>query len=266
MKRVIISQLQMKSLENRSKTIRVFLPKDYDETDKYYPVLYMHDGQNLMDSSPFSGHSWDILTTLDALHDLTGGIIVVGIDSDDSRRLLEYTPVIHKSLHKYLRKQNIPETQIKAEADAYGNFILRQLKPIIDQSYRTKPKKHSTWMAGSSCGAIISLYLGLKYQDQFSCIGAFSPAYWFGQKKLTQMIKAQGVQSDICVYHDMGTQEGRFLNFLNILNVHRFHRLLVTHMASDKVMKIIDSQATHSELYWAKRFPEFIKFISSKYL
>lgn len=105
----------------------------------------------------------------------------------------------------------MPKLEIKPEALEYGDFIITQVKPYIDSNFRTYKDRNHTFIAGSSCGGIISIYLGLKYQNIFSIIGAFSPAFWFVRKPFFDSIKSINIDKNIIIYHDMGTKEnGKF--------------------------------------------------------
>ncbi|XMB72771.1 alpha/beta hydrolase-fold protein [Mycoplasmatota bacterium WC30] len=259
--RVIIKEFNMEVFKNRKKTIRILLPKDYYETKKKYPVIYMHDGQNLIDKSPYSNCSWDVLKTTDEYHSISKGIIIVGMDNHETKRILEYSPFISKNVEKYLNKKvGISQEEIRPEADFYGEFIVKQLKPFIDLEYRTKSGKENTFIAGSSCGGIISAYLGLKYQNIFSVIGAFSPAYNFVGNAFYDYVRNTDIQEHIKIYHDMGTKEGGIFSFIDIISQNKFHKIITSKMNENNILKITDKGATHSECYWAKRFRDFLKF------
>ena len=90
MDRVIIKDIYSENLK-RNKRVRIILPLSYEESELSYPVLYMHDGQNLVDPSPFSNHSWEVMATMDECFDKVGGVIIVGVDSDNVYRIMEYS-------------------------------------------------------------------------------------------------------------------------------------------------------------------------------
>lgn len=260
--RVIIQNYKIKALENRDRFVRILLPSDYYTTDKSYPVLYMHDGQNLINNSPFSGFSWEVLKTMDKLVDETEGFIIVGIDNGEQKRILEYSPYIPKRAIKYLRiKEKIPRNEMVAEADSYGDFIVNQLKPSIDKNFRTKKDRNNTFLAGSSCGGVISIYLGFKYQNIFSVIGAFSPAYQFLAKSIATYMNDLIISEKMYVYHDMGTKENGLFSFLNLRNMRSFQKKLLEKISKNNILMIKDQFAIHNEYYWAIRFEHFVKFI-----
>lgn len=154
--------------------IWVYVPTDYASGDKKYPVLYMHDGQNLFDASTSFAGEWNVDETLDSLK---LPLIVIGIENGGDKRIDELTPFAHK---KYGG----------GKADAYLDFLVKTLKPEIDKRYRTKPGKKHTGIMGSSLGGLVSFYALIKYPDVFSKAGIFSPAFWFTPELYTLFEKS----------------------------------------------------------------------------
>ena len=263
MDRVIIKDIYSENLK-RNKRVRIILPLSYEESELSYPVLYMHDGQNLVDPSPFSNHSWEVMATMDECFDEVGGVIIVGIDSDNVYRIMEYSNDLNRSAVKRLKSMNAEN--IRPEGDEYGKFLIEELKPLIDKEFRTKPTKEFTSMAGSSCGGNISIYLGLKYQDVFSCIGAFSPAYYIVKKGLYEFLDKIEIDSDFKIYHDMGTKENGFFSKIYFNEQRVFQDYISKKMPEENLMQVIDEGATHSEVHWAKRFKKFFIFCQNKHL
>ncbi len=151
---------------DRKRKIRIYLPPDYDAANKKYPVMYMHDGQNLFDYNTSFAGEWEVDETLNKLYQENGfGLIVIGIDNGGNKRMDEYSPW---KIGKYGG----------GEGDAYVEFIVKTLKPYVDKNYRTKPERENTAIIGSSMGGLISHYAGLKYPDTFGVVGAFSPSFW----------------------------------------------------------------------------------------
>ncbi len=261
-KEIIIKKLKMQALGNRERNIRVFLPKDYFESKKKYPVLYMHDGQNLVNKSELSGFSWEVKATMDRLHQQTKGVIIVGIDHGETKRIMEYSNYLSEYANKYLA--SVGEENPKPEAEGYGRFILEQVKPFIDGNYRTLSDRANTFIAGSSCGANISLFLGFKYPDVFSVVGAFSPAFEVVGNAIFELIEKTET-ADLFVYHDIGTKEAKFPRKLLMLSkLGRFNKLLLNKLSRNNVLRVVDRGATHSELYWQKRFGKFLLFCLAK--
>lgn len=150
---------------NVQKKIWLYLPKDYSASNKKYPVIYMHDAQNLFDAKASFAGEWNVDETLDSLNAQT---IVVGIEHGNEKRIDELTPY-----------QN--EKYGGGHADAYLDFIVHTLKPQIDKKYRTRTSAKNTTIMGSSLGGLVSFYAVLKYPDIFGKAGIFSPSFWYSK-------------------------------------------------------------------------------------
>jgi predicted alpha/beta superfamily hydrolase len=152
---------------NRNRRIWLYLPPDYETSGISYPVLYMHDGQNLFDQATAFAGEWEVDETLNGLFEQGKLVpIVVGVDNGGSHRIAEYTPWAN--------------TQYGGgDGDLYADFIVETLKPYIDENYRTLPGRQHTGVMGSSLGGLISFYIAHKHQDVFSKAGVFSPSFWF---------------------------------------------------------------------------------------
>ena len=182
----------MESL-NRERTIRIYLPPNYNNSQKSYPVVYMHDAQNLFaDSTSFVGE-WHVDETLDSLYHSDGlELIVVGIDNGGQHRISEYTAWRHE---KYGGGQGA----------AYADFIVNELKPMIDTTYRTRPVQNA--VVGSSLGGLISHYMIFKYPEVFNKAGILSPSYWFSDE-LVSFTESKSFEKPHRMYNIMGSKEG----------------------------------------------------------
>lgn len=149
-----------------AKKIWVYLPKNYNNSKKRYSVLYMHDAQNLFDSKTAYAGEWNVDEKLDSLN---AQLIVIGIEHGNEKRMEELTPFKN-------------EKYGGGNAGAYLEFIVKTLKPQIDQKYRTKTQKKNTLIMGSSLGGLVSFYAILKYPEVFGKAGVFSPSFWFSDK------------------------------------------------------------------------------------
>ncbi len=236
---------------NNKRDVIIYLPPDYESSDNRYPVLYMHDGQNLFNASTsFIGVEWNADESAQELI-LKGEIepiIIVGI-YNNSDRLNEFSPWKDGSYGG-------------GKGDLYVDFIVKTLKPFIDKEFRTLPDRENTAIAGSSMGGLISLYAGIKYQDVFSKIGVMSPSVFFANKELLRFSNESGIKSSLKIYLDMGTAEGsnpqiHLDNFRELVNVLKEKDTLSLKVIEDK-------GAVHNESAWAKRFPELLKFFFGK--
>jgi predicted alpha/beta superfamily hydrolase len=179
---------------NRFRRIWLYFPPGYETSGLKYPVLYMQDGQNLFDAlTSFSGE-WEVDETLNKLASRGYMVpLVVGIDNGGADRMGEYTPWANLQYGG-------------GDGEKYMQFIVETLKPYIDQHYRTLPDRNNTAIMGSSLGALITHYGGLKYQDVFSKAGLFSPSYWFADR-IWIFTHQTGKQNEMRFYQLCGSNE-----------------------------------------------------------
>jgi predicted alpha/beta superfamily hydrolase len=223
---------------NRYRRIWLYLPPDYNSSQKKYPVLYMHDGQNLFDSFYSFAGEWGIDESLNTLFSQgNSGCIAVGIDNGATQRLNEYSPWKNPSYGG-------------GEGDLYSRFIVETLKPYIDSNFRTLPDRLNTGIMGSSMGGLISFYAGLKYQDIFSKIGIFSPSFWFSPECYTfagQTLK----KSDMKMFFLAGGQEAGVAQ-----DCETIMSTLKSSGYNDEEMILREvASGQHSEWFWKQEFP-----------
>lgn len=173
------------------KKIWIYLPENYQRSDKKYPVIYMHDGQNLFDRETSYVGEWQVDESLDSLKNSEA--IIVGIEHGGNKRIDELTPYPH-------------EKYGGGKADAYLEFIVKELKPHIDSTYRTLADHENTGIFGSSLGGLVSFYAALKYPDTFGMIGVFSPSFWFN-KKIYELAEETKFDQNTRFYFLAGTAE-----------------------------------------------------------
>ncbi len=236
--------------DNRTRNIRVWTPENYDPADKEtkYPVVYMHDAQNLFDAATSFAGEWIVdesITDL-MLEDLSEGAIVVGIDNSEYR-MREYTP-------------NWGNTK-NAEGDLYGKFIVETLKPYIDENYNTLTDKDNTMIAGSSMGGLISFATGLAYPETFGMVGAFSSSFQIPtQEDRLEFINSLDYEGDLPrLYLDAGKKETLYTYISPVSN-----ELYEAGYPKDKIYTLIDEDGSHSEVSWSKRFPAAFSWLMSE--
>ena len=164
----------------RTRRIWIYLPPDYSTSRRRYPVLYMQDGQNVFDDATSFVGEWGVDETLDSLY--AGGdpgVIVVAVDNGGMTRSEEYHPWPAPGGQRWGG----------GGGAAYADFIALTLKPHIDRHYRTRPGPAHTAIAGSSSGAVIALYVALRYPRVFGGVIAFSPAF-FVNPQLFELARA----------------------------------------------------------------------------
>jgi len=234
------------------RTVSVYLPPEYlEQSDRRFPVFYLHDGQNLFDgrTSYIPGKTWNAHTTADELAEAgeIEPVILVGIANTGLRRMAEYTPTRDFKMGG-------------GEGFKYGRLLIEELKPLIDRTYRTLPDAKNTALGGSSLGGLISLYLGFEYPDVFSKIAVMSPSLWWDQRSIFNIVNRQPVQpSELRIWLDIGTAEGiRPLRDAQLLK-----RTLIDrgwHIGED--LAYLQAQgAVHDEAAWSQRFGDMLQFL-----
>ncbi|HFI0742355.1 TPA: alpha/beta hydrolase [Streptococcus suis] len=250
----------------RNRRVRVLLPKGYaEDTERTYPVVYFHDGQNVLYSKEaFSGHSWKVIPTIKRNPDISK-MIVVAIDNDGMERMHEY------AAWKY-SETSIPGVQFGGKGILYAEFVMDVVKSFIDKEYRTKSDKAHTAMIGSSLGGNITQFMGLAYQDQIGCLGVFSSANWLHQDAFDRFIERQKLDPNQRVYIYVGTEEAddndKTLMAGNIKQAYinsslTYYRQLISggvHLHNLELEVI--SGAVHNEEAWALYLPDCLRFLS----
>ncbi|MDD2426701.1 MAG: alpha/beta hydrolase-fold protein [Eubacteriales bacterium] len=251
--------------DDKTRRIRVLLPQDYyTSTWESYPVLYMHDGQNLFfDEESFAGHSWRVSQTINSNPELPQ-IIIVGIDNSETNRLLEYTPWNWES------EPGDESALTDGLGMQYGHWVVHTVKPFIDQQYRTKTEREHTLLAGSSLGGLISAYIGSAYANVFASLGILSLASIFVEENLLDYIQSHPLHPETKVYIQLGTEEGYMQDkeFSDIdvnqdyidWSLHYYQALLLSGHPRDRISLNIYAGERHFEKYWADHFHEYLEF------
>lgn len=262
----VINDFYMPELD-RYRTLRIYLPPNYDESDTRYPVLYMHDAQNLFhkETSTF-GEIWDVKNALDEIYEkYKVSIIVVGIDNGEEFRYAEYSPWNSKIGGEYLPHAKATGN-LGGDGFKYLEFLVNTLKPYIDSNYKTLKGRENTGICGSSMGGLISICGGIKYQDTFSKIAAFSSAIYFCEEKFMKFLEDTGKNKNMKIYLDVGTDETsdkENKDFPKIyMDCNERTRDKLKEIGFDKELYyLLDKGGRHSEVSWRKRFPKMIEFL-----
>jgi predicted alpha/beta superfamily hydrolase len=169
---VVVERFASKHVDPRK--VVIWLPPSYDAGAEPHAVLYMHDGQNLFDPklSIYSGWAWGVDRTLTRLQaeGRTRPTIVVGI-WNTPKRTNEYFPGVIDDLPAELRGSVLDGEPL---SDGYVRFLTEELKPYVDRGFRTRSDRANTFVAGSSMGALISVYALAKRPDVFGGMAAVS--------------------------------------------------------------------------------------------
>ena len=233
----VLPHLYSPQLDNQ-RDIFVLLPPSYHATIRRYPVIYMHDGQNLFDRAlGFAGNEWEVDETLARMASENIEAIVVGIPNTE-KRFQEYNP--------------FPQIW-EGSGDRYLSFIIDTIKPIIDRDFRTLPDREHTGTFGSSMGGLISLYAFFQRPDVFSFAGVMSPAFWIGGGAIYQYVEQQPfVQGKI--YLDNGTREQ---------SARRMKQMLLSkgYRLKRDLLHVVETDGEHNEAAWARRLPDALRFL-----
>ena len=232
---------QVSSVPNvQSRTVRVYLPRGYNEnTTKRYPVLYMHDGQNLFLKMGAFGASWNSDTNSANLvrHGRMRETIIVGVDNT-SDRIPEYLP---------------PECG--GTGPLYAQFLIDDVKATIHSTYRTLPDRENTGTAGSSLGGLITVYLGWDHSDVFGKAAGVSSSFMLCPG--LQTVIGVPPKRDIRLYTDSGDD-------LQSDNITARDNLV-----KNGYLQYIDYDNTigygqeHKEYWWDRRSPRWMEFLFS---
>jgi len=250
---VRILDVTMPQLGNISRKVRVLLPTDYAVGERRYPVLYMHDGHNLFDKNTSAfGNEWYADEILDLLFSSGehSGVIVVGIDSAPTaqQRYQEYTgwDWTHPSLGF-----------IDAKGALHAAFVVDNLLPLINSRYRTLTDRDNTGIAGSSMGAYMAIYTGIRYQTHFSKIAAVSlvalddPMHGY---ELRDYVRAADPSLPMRVYTDIGTDEQLSYTTAELLVESNTKMCAALQVPFSEVTCRTIVGGQHNEAAWAARF------------
>jgi predicted alpha/beta superfamily hydrolase len=242
-------------LGNR-RDVLVYLPPGYRRfSRKDYPVLYLHDGQNVFDAATaFAGVEWGVDETAERLirKKLIEPIIIVAIANMGEDRIHEYAPtrgVIDARAKREKRSRGL--------ARLYGHFLMDELKPYIDRRYRTKREREFTGLGGSSLGGLVTLAIGILYPHAFSRLIVMSPSIWWDDFAIYRLVDSIEQRPSLRIWLDTGTAEPGWEQARELCNrlVQKDWRL------SDDLVYLEAEGADHSEAAWAARVEPALRFL-----
>ena len=229
----------------------VYVPRAFKEdSNRFFPVLFLHDGQNLFDpdTSYIKGNYWRVGETADAM--IASGevepLVIVGIYNNGPKRIDEYTPVEDRRLGG-------------GKADAYGQMVVDELRPFIAQRYRTLAGPENCGMGGSSLGGLVTIYLSMRYPDVFGKLAILSPSVWWRDRVILRYVEQIRQKTGQKIWLDIGTCEGRRA----LTDARSLKRVLLKkgwRMGKDLEYREIVG-AKHTEYAWADRVGPLLKFL-----
>ena len=225
----------------------IYLPESYEkESQKRYPVMYMFDGHNVFfDEDATFGKSWGMNKFME---ESKKELVIVGVECnhEGNKRLVEYAPFNY---------ENSEHGKIKGKGSVYMNWLVKTLKPYIDENYRTLPDRLNTIIAGSSMGGLIAMYAVCTYNHVFQRAACLSPSLWVSPGRVLEMVARAHIRRDTTVYMDYGALE-IFNHAANEEAMISTAHLLLTKRVN-LAMRVVPG-GTHSEASWEKQIPIFM--------
>ena len=241
------------------RTIRIYLPDGYraDSTEGY-PVLYMHDGQNLFRDEDSAYGEWRVDETLDGLT-ASGAVpptIVVGVDNSDER-MVDYSPDFD------------PGYGFGGKGDDYADFLVELVKPLVDTHFATRCGRTSTSIAGSSMGGLISLHTYMRHPHVFGGVGSVSPSLWWHDGVAMDNFEDFDGRNPARLWLDGGSLEGASPGSgvvpPLITNIRRVRDVAIDRgmVVGESLGFLEDPGAAHNEHSWANRLDSILWFLLS---
>ena len=221
-----------------TRSVVVYLPGNYDEEVRRYPVIYMQDGQNLFDDGTSYSGSWGLSEELVSASRLGADAIIVGVYHASQHRINEYSPFVDERVGG-------------GEAAAYITWLCDVLRPVINERYRTLPAREHTGVAGSSMGGLFSLFAIFERSDVFGFAAVMSPSLWFAHGAIFDWVRSRPF-ADVRIYLDVGAREGA----KTLLNAQHMRDLLMSrgYERGERLRWVQDAIGVHHESAWGRRF------------
>jgi len=232
----------------------VYTPPGYKrDTRRYYPLLILHDGQNVFDptTSYVPGLHWRAKETADELlaKRKIEPLVIAAVYHAGANRLYEYTPTKTRKLDG-------------GGAARHAKMVVEELRPWLWTKYRLLPQPRHTGLGGSSMGGLATLYLGLECPEVFGKLAVMSPSIWWDRRWILKRLEGMANPRRPKIYLDIGTEEGDQL-FASVRDVRLLKAMLVTKgWREGRTLKYLEEDnGSHSESCWARRLPDALEFL-----
>ncbi len=242
---------------HNQRTVLAYLPPSYAvEPERRYPVLYMHDGQNLFDDVTSFAGDWRVDETMETLAQEGIEAIVIGIFNKGKDRAHEYSPFVDQHYGG-------------GRGDRYLAFMVDTLKPMVDRTLRTRPQREFTGIMGSSLGGLISLYAFFAFSETFGIAGVMSPSLWWADQAILDYVE-RAPYAPGRLYVDVGTREYADFRIDPVMrsrgyyaSVRRMYRSLYRkgYRPQRDLLYVEEKWGQHQEAAWARRLPAALRFL-----
>jgi predicted alpha/beta superfamily hydrolase len=227
---------------NKRRRVAALLPHDYYTSAKYYPVLYLHDGQNLFDNhAPFG--TWGVDKCMATLSDLGLDMVVIAIDHGGKDRIAEYLPYDNN-------------TYTDKKGEQYTKFMMEELKPYVDTHFRVHEGREHTAIGGSSMGGLISLYAGINHNDVFGNMLIFSPSLWISSQVFHHALAFKPKAPSRCYLYCGGQESDSLKPSMDMM-----HDILKSKHPHLDVSFSYNPEGKHQEYYWGLAFNHAIQWL-----
>ncbi|MCB0447102.1 MAG: alpha/beta hydrolase [Gelidibacter sp.] len=226
------------------KKIWVYLPKSYENSEKSYPVIYMHDAQNLFDVETSYVGEWKVDEYLDTISNNES--IIIGIEHGNEKRIDELTPYKH-------------EKYGGGKGDLYLDFIISTLKPKIDSTFKTlKDAKHTT-IFGSSLGGLMAFYAVIEFPEIFGNAGVFSPSFWINPE-IYDLVSQSTINKNTKFFFLIGTEESETA----VSDQQKMVDLLYKKgVDANQIKNNIIEGGQHNEAFWSSHFADAYQWLTT---
>ena len=232
------------------RTVHLYLPQGYEQSDGRYPVLYFYDGHNLFsDQDATYGKSWGLGDYLDRCGKQ---FIAAGIECnhEGNGRLIEYCPFDSPAFGG-----------IHGQGQAFMRWVVEEFKPMIDARYRTLPGRENTMIAGSSMGGLMAAYSAVRHNDVFSKAACLSPSLGVCLDGMTGMLEGKKLDPHTKIYLDWGSREaGDFDRLVRMTCQNLAYAHMLTEAGASCYPRLVDG-GEHCEASWERQIPVFMEYL-----
>lgn len=238
--------------------LRVWLPPGYDDEQnqgRHYPVLYLNDGQNLFEpSTAFAGVEWQADEAADRLirEGAIAPLIIIGMDNTGKERIREYMP--HRSLYPRI---------LRVRGHRYPDFLMQEVMPFIESTYRAATGPENTGLGGSSLGALIALYTAIARPGVIGRLLLESPSLWASNRRATNESRTVRIWPERTFLAVGSAEAGNTDRSRTVVDDVRELAAIIRRavLSESRLRLVIREGAGHNEAAWAERFPEALQFL-----